>query len=489
MSSTGGAGSVDVLNVTISGTAVGNSTDYTATPSISGVEKVRVSNVATDTDSSVALDVSLAGNSLASVGTVSSNNAGVTTKFTNVGNLVDVEMGGRNNLSVAYTSSLVSGAADSINLTVNNVGTTGNVATFTTSGVETVNLTSSTSANNVKLSDSAAKTVNVTGDKALFLDANIGTNTALKTIDASKATAAVSVDVSGGAVTSNVTLGAAGGTVYMGTRLDSADTITGGSGTNDTLAVSQGNTSSATTLKTSAASLTGFERVQVTSTDNTATGAVDVNGLTGVNTVAMGNISSMSFVVAGDTSGGSAGDTITVSLGINGTTVSTTLTKASSNITAQNISDALVSAINSANIGVTAANAGGLTVTISSPANSGVSITTVPAATVVGLTYSGTYTVTTQSGFDNLFTNLAANTALEIFGGKGGYQGGSSTITRDIVSALLADASGTADTQVVNLKAGAGTSYSYTLKTQPSQGDFSMPWSRRNVDACGLERS
>jgi len=25
--------------------------------------------------------------------------------------------------------------------------------------------------------------------------------------------------------------------------------------------------------------------------------------------------------------------------------------------------------------------------------------------------------------------------------------------------------------------------------SQPSQGDFSMPWSRRNVDACGLERS
>jgi hypothetical protein len=27
------------------------------------------------------------------------------------------------------------------------------------------------------------------------------------------------------------------------------------------------------------------------------------------------------------------------------------------------------------------------------------------------------------------------------------------------------------------------------VPNQPSQGDFSMPWSRRNVDACGLERS
>jgi len=29
----------------------------------------------------------------------------------------------------------------------------------------------------------------------------------------------------------------------------------------------------------------------------------------------------------------------------------------------------------------------------------------------------------------------------------------------------------------------------HATANQPSQGDFSMPWSRRNVDACGLERS
>jgi hypothetical protein len=414
-----------------------------------------VSNLSSDTTDAVTFDLSLMSGNLTSVGTNQSTSVGVLTKLTNVP-LVGVEMGGRGDLNVGLNTTAVTGTGDALTLTLNNVGAVGTPSVFTVNGVETLNVVSNLVSNNVKLSDSSATKLVVTGSKSAFIDANIATNSALKTIDASGATGAVSVDLSGGDVANNVTLGTGGGTVYMGGQLiNGADTLTGGSGTNDSLAITYAAASAGKTLSSDAKSITGFERLEATSTDSGAN-AISLNNISGITTVATGNVTEMTYAFGSFASNGSNASTMTI--GINGNTITTASLAAST--TAAAAATALRTAINNAKIGVTAGGTG-TNVILTAPANSGVSITT--SASFSETPGTGATGLTSQITFDTRFTNLAAGTSLELFGGQGGQEGTTALVQRNEVTATLKDASGTADAQSVKLLAGAGSTNSYTL--------------------------
>jgi len=444
-----GAGTADVLNITISGSSV-NSGGYTSTPTVTGVETLRVNNVATDTSNAVTLDLSLVDNSLTSVGTYSSTASAVTTKFTNVASLVNVEMGGKGDLNVGFSSGVVSGAADSLNVTLNGVGTSSSLpSTFTTSGVETVKFTSSTSSNYVKLADTAAKTVTVSGTKSAYVDINGGSNTNLTKVDASAATGNVSINAT--ASTGNVNLigGTGSDTFYMGGNLTTSDTVSGGDGTADTLAVRLDG--STLTLNSSYTNISGIERVALTANGGNSTpSVVDVTGLSGITTVATGNESVLKYSFVGITALSNVADD--VSIGINGYTITQDANFAGND--ASNIASGLATKINADTnlkaLGISATNSSGVLTLTAANGVTGVNLTALPTYSTAP---TGTATGTTIN--DYTFNNLPANTTLEVFGGQGGNVAG--TVTLDDIVTSYKDSTGTADAMTVNLVGGDST--------------------------------
>jgi len=233
----GGAGT-DTLQISANGT--GDVTDVT--PTLTGIEKVLVSNAVTGAAGAdaVDLDLSLADSALATVGTSASSTAAVGTKFSNVGQVVDAVMKGRGDLTVNFVSGLTTGTGDAIDLTANGVGTVTASSTFDTDGAfEILNVTSAVSTNYLKIGTAVGgdlETITVSGSKAITLDV---TNVSGVEVDASAATAAVTIT---GAAGANTFTGGAGNDVFtMGSTLVGtgaiADVIDGGAGV-DTISVS-----------------------------------------------------------------------------------------------------------------------------------------------------------------------------------------------------------------------------------------------------------
>jgi hypothetical protein len=450
---TGGAGN-DTLNIAISGASTTQGSTA-ATPSLSGIERVRVNNVATDAANGreVTIDMSLTDSSLTSVGTASSTSAGVETKFTNVGSLTAVEMAGKGDLTVSFSSSVVSGTADAVTVSVNGVGTsTALTGQFTTSGVETVNLVSNTSNNYIDLVDTAAKTVNISGSKALHVDLNAGSNTSISKVDASAATGNVSVNAAAASGNVNLIGGKGSDTFYVGTNLGTADTISGGDGTADTLALRVD--SSNYTLNSSYTNISGIERVALTANRGSSIASVvDVTGLSGITTVATGNQPVLAYSFSGVTLANLADD---VSISINGYTITQDSNFAST--AANDISAGLATKItadsNMQALGISASNSGGVLTLTAADGVTGVNISSI--------TYSQAPSANSPTGAtlnDYTFNNLPTGSTLEVFAGTGGNAVG--TVAVDDVVTSLKDSSATTDTMTVKLM-GSDSTLNYT---------------------------
>jgi trimeric autotransporter adhesin len=239
-----------VLAITVSGSAVTNAGE-TVGLTTTAIERILIGNFETDAsgatlqaagEDSVLFDLSNVDSALTTIGTSTSTNVEADTYFTNVQKLVNVVMAGRGDMSVAFASSVVTGASDSLNLTVNGTGVSGTNATLKVAGIETINITSATASNFVTIDADNFKAVTVAGDKNISVtisDADV------TTFDASTATGNVTADLS--AIT-----------------LANLTSVKGGSGSSDTFQTNQAISVTGSTTATNALNkVSGFETVKV----------------------------------------------------------------------------------------------------------------------------------------------------------------------------------------------------------------------------------
>jgi len=231
----GGTG-IDTFNLSITGAS---GADRTITGINADVEKILISNYDTDTNAGRDhfFDASLS-DGLTTVG-LSSSNADGDTEFTNLKNLVDVEMSaGTGDLKITHIESAVKGLSDSITLTLSGQTAGKFTETAATTGVETVNVVSKGSANTLAelaSGNNTVTTVNVSGDQNLTLT-DIS-STGLKTVDASSFTGKLTVGYNV-AVDLAVTGGSGDDTIVFGATntMTKGDVIDGGAG-NDVLSI------------------------------------------------------------------------------------------------------------------------------------------------------------------------------------------------------------------------------------------------------------
>ena len=205
------------------------------------------------------------------------SNETATLSFTNINNLVDVSIEATNsNTVLTYAPSVVAGANDNLNLSVNGAGITADRANFTVGGIESLTV-SATGANSMLGNVTAAgvRTVNISGDKNLSVGTKVAgtgfTSTVLTTVNAADATGNLFLNVSAaGAASQAVTTGAGNDTVVV-SALSALDTYTLGEGTDRVVVTDAGSNQ--------AAKLVGVEQVEarVAGTNLNLTQAVDVN--------------------------------------------------------------------------------------------------------------------------------------------------------------------------------------------------------------------
>jgi len=252
----GGSGT-DNVQISVAGASTAAVTSTAVT--LSNVERVTVSNFDSNTNDAHDHEFNAAlWTGVTHVGLGSSNSTG-DTSFTNLKNLVTAEMSnGSADLSVTYLASVVTGTADTQNLTVSGVtvGATGDSGGnfIADAGIETLAVTTQTTNSALTAITAAGVTrMTVAGDKDLSIASALPTN--IKTIDASASTGAVSVVI--GTVDATITGGSGNDTVRIsGATVDANDTINAGTGT-DTVQLTAAVASSATGAK-----LAGFENLR-----------------------------------------------------------------------------------------------------------------------------------------------------------------------------------------------------------------------------------
>jgi hypothetical protein len=164
------------------------------------------------------------------------NNSNSFAEFDNVGNIVDASISGDQELEINYKASVVSGTTDVQNLHIDSAE-----AEFYVSGVETLNLSvtgaygdfSGYDGNDLYLDTSGLTTLNISGSGNVDLYNNL--ESTVTTVDASKATGGVEIDLS---TVSDITVtGGSGDDMFeFGGSLTKADVVDGGAGI-DTVAV------------------------------------------------------------------------------------------------------------------------------------------------------------------------------------------------------------------------------------------------------------
>jgi len=262
---TGGAGT-DTLNISVSGGTAGTNAAVTMT----GIERVLVNNVNGAAES---ISMALADSSLTTVGHSASNDNSVTT-FTGLNKIVGAELSnGSAGITLTYNAAVVAGSADSATLTLANQ----TAGTFTSDGIETLNVVSNTLANTVALGSSHTA-VNVTGAANL----NIGTVPAsVATLNASAFTGNLTATLSSLA-TQVVTGGSGNDAITAGTNLSGIGAVNAGAGT-DTLVTTA---DAVIAAAADGARYTNFETLSVRSTGlgATATRAQDMSLVAGITT-------------------------------------------------------------------------------------------------------------------------------------------------------------------------------------------------------------
>ena len=216
-----GNGGADTLNATLNGAGPQQSAT-----TLTGVQTINLT--ATPNPSSIDL-TGVTG--VTSINNVSSAN-GATLAVTGVGNVVNTSItGGNTSTTITYTTAAVAGTADTETLTLNGVNAG---SSYSTSGVEVINLVSATATNNLSsgITDTALTTLNISGSQNLTIGGTTG-GTALATVNASTSTGSLTMTLGAGA----------GGTSATGVRFtggSGATTLTTGAN-NDTVTEGNGN--------------------------------------------------------------------------------------------------------------------------------------------------------------------------------------------------------------------------------------------------------
>lgn len=409
-------GTADVLNVSIAGTATATVTSAAAT--ISGVERINVSNFETSVNNNV-IDLALVDSALTTL-SLSSSSATGDTQFSTVGKVVAAEMSnGSGDLTISYTSAASTGTTVQSLALSNQSG-----GTFTANGVETINVTSSTLANTLTLAGDALTTVTVTGAVGLTLGTVPNT---LTTLDASGLSASLSATL-GTATSVTVTGGSGIDTLTTGAAL-SGGTVSGGAGA-DTLIVGANSHITTTAI---GARYTNFETLLLNTSETVATGAdftdrsqnvgqvvgITTYGLTSLALTGASGDNTANGTLAVDFTGAASGQTLNLS-GISYTDSSTddandddvTLTVSSALAT-----DGTADVLNLALSGNTTSNSGTdaltlaltlnsyETLNISSTGSSTNTIGTIAASSLKSLVISGSRAITIASLGGNTATS------------------------------------------------------------------------------------
>ena len=218
----GGAGTEDLLNVSISGTLSAGLQVSGLT--ISNVETFRINNFDTSADHAHTFDfTNISG--VTSVELGSSNDTGDTI-ISNLSTITPVSMlNGSADLSIQYTPATVSGDSDTQVVTVASL--LGGTLTVD-AGIEAVTLNAGTGTSTMTALVAAnATSLSINGVGDLVITGALDTDTL--TVDASNATGAISLNVSGDA-DYTVSGGAGNDTIDFGDQLSSGDSATGGAG-------------------------------------------------------------------------------------------------------------------------------------------------------------------------------------------------------------------------------------------------------------------
>ncbi|MGS4887931.1 hypothetical protein [Roseibium sp. MB-4] len=246
-------------------TVLVTSTDGNTVDSVStGVENFFVTNQSTSANAFIWNFQNIQGETtvtdLSSTGT-----GGSVSRFINVDSGATAAMTTTLGLMQVHFSGTRTGTTDAFTLELNGAGSTTQAATFSTtdasgntdSSFEVANITSSTAESNVSLGNGGMTltTVNISGDAALTLAENQNF-AGLTTVNASTFTGALNIDASGSTQTGfSFTGGSANDRVLLANNTVSSATTLNGNGGTDTLATTNINTLTASTVN----SATNFE--------------------------------------------------------------------------------------------------------------------------------------------------------------------------------------------------------------------------------------
>ncbi len=367
---TGGAGT-DTLNISVSGGTAGTNAAVT----LAGVEKVLVNNV---NGAAQSISLALADSNLATVGHSASNTSSVTT-FAGLNKIVASELSnGDAGITLTYNATVVAGSADAATLTLANQ----TAGTFTSDGIETLNVVSNTLANTVTLGSSHTA-VNVTGAANLTLGA---VPASVATLNASAFTGKLTATLSNLA-TQVVTGGEGNDAITAGTNLSGIGAVNAGAGT-DTLVTTA---DAVVAAAADGARYTNFETLSVLAATTGAANTTRAQDMSLVSGITTANVTSTR-------ADGQAGDT---THGVTLSNLSATLNTL--NITAQKNND------------VTATDDFDVTVTATRAVNTTADAITVnlgTATATVGTT--ATATGTAAAGGNTLALSLANEESITI---------------------------------------------------------------------------
>ena len=486
---TGGLGT-DKLTLSLSGANANSGTTLNISGfSLTGVERVEISNYDTDATQANTHTLDMSGSTGVTEVALAGSNANGDTLVTNLRGLVNAEMSsGSGDLSIGYGSSVtLTGTTDAQNLMVNGITggdfTAGNgfeVFNVSTSGTKST-LTSLTTGTPT----SGTQTINVSGSQNLTITNAL--SSAVKTVNASTFTGALSVGLDTGVDTS-VTGGSGNDTFKFSTGLTSADTLDGGAGIDvlsitDTLSATLSKVTNVEILNmggasktydvTKIAGLTGYQIADATSSisvNNIATGAsISVLGnVAGTNTVALtAAASTLSLILDNGTLKESDGvdvaaltltNVATLNLESKGGNLSTTSSAVNSNSLDLGTTSALTKIVVTGDTSLSLDNDGTIDATIGA-INS--TVKTVDASAFTGRLYvtasTSASTITGGSASDS----ITGGTGNDVISGGAGNDtissgGGDDNISGNDGNDSISLGAASAATKVVTVDGGAG---------------------------------
>lgn len=228
--------------------------------------------------------------------------------FNNLKNLVDVVVRNTNaDTTVNFNATVVAGAADAVNLTVDGAGVRADRANISltsngaTDGIETLNLTASGAASVLgNVNSNRLATVKIAGDQNLSVGTKAAvagfTSAFVATVDGSAATGNLFLNVSNsGALNQTITTGAGNDTVVM-SGLTANDTVDLGAGTTNRVVLTDGGSNQA-------AKLTNVQQIEarVAGTQLNLINAPSVNLIAIAETAVVASIADVTSVKSGTT--------------------------------------------------------------------------------------------------------------------------------------------------------------------------------------------